>query len=283
MTDKYREGLITLNKWYSEGLLYQSMYAAKSKDLKALMNPTDGVETVGIIVDHSSLTYIDGAETMYDYDPLPLLGYAVHNAQAFNKRCYITTDCQYPDDAWRLLMAMNSDEGSKRGYYGVKGRDWDDADPGQKSALGMDAEIKIINYVWGNNKNELWNQVNFILFYSENEKTQIAGGEDAWGNVRVRKMADFYYAFEAAAEKNNPKYVVHSLIYSTEEKEKTADIRSNCSDAITTAQTSFITGDDQKDPANDADWQEYLNLLKSLGIDTWRDQAQRLYDAQQRK
>lgn len=284
MTEEYREGLKFVNKLYKEGLLHQSVFSNVNKDLKALMNPEgDNPEIVGIISGHSSLLYIEGSDSMYDYEALPLIGCAVHSSQAFNKRLYITSDCQYPDNVWKLIMAMNSDEGSKRGYYGVKGRDWDDADPGAKSVLGLDADVKIYNYIWGNiQNNECWAQVNTILLFAENEKTQIAGDEDAWSNVRIKKMAEYYHAFEAAAEKNNPKYIVHTLIYSTEEREATATIRSNVEDCIKTMRTAFTTGDG-KDINNDADWNAYIKELEDLGIETWREQAQKLYDEQQKK
>ncbi len=281
-TDEYREAMKLIHEWFQEGLINSTYFSAKNKDCKALMNPTDGVETIGIVCTHSSITYSDGAETMYDYVPLKLVNYAIENPQGFNKRCYITGDCQYPDDAWNLLMAMNSIEGSRRGYFGVKGRDWDDADPGAKSAFGFDAEIKVINHVWGSVTTQNWSEVNFFLWWSENEYTQLSDEMSDWEKAREATMCEYYQYYQEARAKNNPKYYLSSaLIYSQEEKDKTETIRSNCQAYFDETFAAFAIGD--LDPNDDKVWTDYLKQLDDLGLKTWTEQAQRLYDEQQRK
>ncbi|MBO4410761.1 MAG: hypothetical protein J5794_01020 [Lachnospiraceae bacterium] len=279
-TNEYREGLKFVNKLWSEGLISNSYFATANKDIKALMSADEA--TIGIVSCHQSVIYTTDAPLMWDYVPLKLVNYAVKDGQSFNKRNYITADCQYPDQAWKVLEAMNSIEGSNRGYYGVKGRDWDDADPGAMSIFGWPAELKDINHIWGNITNEHWGVVNFFAWWSENEYTQMSD-MTYWEKTRIERMVDFYKYYEECYQNNNPKYFLKSsLVYSTTEKEATQDIRSNVQKAINEAYTGFITGEGY-DINSDKDWNDYVKLLDDLGLKTWQEQAQRLYDAQQRK
>ena len=279
-TDEYREGLKLVAQYIEEGLLSDLFFTVKNSELKALLNPEDGVETVGLVSGHSSLIWKDQSEQMEDYVPLNLIGRAVYDAQSFTRKSFITTSCQYPENAFKVLMALYSDEGWKRAYYGVKGRDWDDADAGQISYMGLPADIKDINHIWGNITTQNWGSVVSFAFYSEGETSQFTD-DNAWLTKRYSYVKEMYENYKAAAEKNNPKYIVQTLIYSTEEKEKTAEIRENVQAYIKDSRAQFCSG--ELDINDDKVWDEYVKKLDELGAKTWTEQAQRLYDEQQKQ
>ena len=143
-TDEYREGLKYINKLVKEGLMPNTCWAMTHADMKSLLNPSDGVNKVGIWVAHPTVVLEYGNEAFYEYTALPNWGYCVMNSGVFRKDSFITTDCKNPDAAWEVYMAMCSAEGSNRQYYGEKGVDWVDADAGTTSYIGWDADIKFL-------------------------------------------------------------------------------------------------------------------------------------------
>ena len=70
------------------------------------------------------------------------------------------------------------------------------------------------------------------------------------------------------------------LIYTSEERLETEAEVANCKAWIETMRAQFVCGTDGWDPSNDAQWKEYLDELNKLGVNTWLEQAQKIYDRQ---
>lgn len=279
ITDEYRQALIYINKLQSEGLLPESCWNMEVPDMKNLINPTDGVNTVGVFVGHPSLILEVGNEANYEYQAMPLWGYAVSVADAYENSCFITADCENPDAAWDLFMTMCSEEGAMRQRYGEKGVDWVDADEGTTSFIGRDAEFKLVNDIWGTQNNQIWGVVNAtILINSENETRQVSEDDSKWDQHKLKIMGDAYRYFTAAAEAK-PLTVMPTLNYTEEEKELTKVERNNCATYINTSRAKFCCGTNGADASDDKQWNEYLAKLKSLGMEKWMKQAQEIYDA----
>ena len=282
MREEYREALAFIRDLQTEGLFDERFYELNQAELKALLTPKNGIETVGIFSEHSSLAWISNSPQMADYEALNLYGYAVKNSQAITRKNYITRDCQYPENAFKVLMTLYTDEGWKRMYYGEKGKDWDDADAGQVSYMGLPADIKDINHIW--NQFDLpevtWLAVPAFAFFSEAETAQFTQ-ENTWLAKRYSEVRKCYEYYEAAAQRNNPKYIVQSLIYNSRERDLTQDIRTHVRDIIQDFRKQCFLG--ELDPMDDAVWQAYLEELEQAGVNVWLKQAQRLYDEQQRK
>ena len=216
-----------------------------------------------------------------EYVSLPYWGYAMENEQTLSRIVYITENCDNVDAAWDLIMAMNTKEAGYRTRYGEYGVDWDYADKGTKSFLGLDAEIKILNPAqWATMNNSNWHRTyGTILTHSENEVTQMPEESDAWALNKYRLMKETYDNFQAAL-KAKPYTKMSDLVYTEDERMTTEAERTNCQSWITTMTAQFVCGTEGLDPANDADWQSYLDELERLGVDTWLEQAQQVYDRQ---
>ena len=284
--------LNTLVKLVDEGLLSKSCWGLSGATMKGLMNPVDGVETVGIICRHPHGMCVPGEETLYDYAAMPMWGYADLSTNLNSITCFITTDCEYPEAAWNVLNLFATEEGSFRLRYGEKGVDWDDADEGTLSFLGRPAGIKVMNSAaFGGDGNECWNSIYCgLLIDAENEVTQmptLSNYDDifapendpiaAWDTFRYNMMADMVEYYYEAVERN-PQNVVPSLQYTVEEDEEINADRTNSINVITTARASFLTGQSSNgkytNPSDDAQWNAYLAELEEQGINAWREMAQ---------
>lgn len=280
-SDEYREALIYMNELTKENLLTKSIWNMTPSDTSKLMNPVDGVNTVGIFVGHPSSVLQEGYMNHCEYVSLPYWGYAMENEQTLSKIVYITEDCEDVDAAWDLIMAMNTKEAGYRTRYGEFGVDWDYADKGTKSFLDLDAEIKILNPAqWATINNSNWHRTfGTILTNSENEVTQLPDEKDEWAMNKYRLMRESYDNFQAAL-KAKPYTKMSDLIYTEEEKVAIEAERTNCQAWINTMTAQFVCGTEGLDPANDKHWQSYLDELDRLGMDTWLKQAQKVYDRQ---
>jgi len=101
------------------------------------------------------------------------------------------------------------------------------------------------------------------------------------GEAAKQKMhAESYANFKAAAEKYNPpaEQICPTLVYTEEEKEETEAQRVAVADYYKKSRTDFCVG--KLDPYSDADWQEYLDTLDDLGLDTVLELAQTAFDRQ---
>ena len=279
--DAYREALIYINKLVKEGLLSTMSWSiANDNDLKAISTPANGNAMAGIFVGHLTLHTSFGNKVLYDYVPLDCFGYALVNENLNSRGTYITYDCEHPEEAFKLLMTMFSEEGSIRMRYGEYGTNWEEADKGAKSALGNDAKIKVLQDPWTMTNNACWGAIDStLLINAEGEATQFdEASMDEWTLFKskiVAQMVDIYYA---RAQEKNPKVTCPALVYTLEEEERTEQIRSNCGQYINKSRSEFCTG--TMNPNDDAQWQAYLDQLEQLGLQDWLDLAQTVYDRQ---
>lgn len=278
-SNEYREGLKYANKLVSEGLLSSMSLTLSGQELRSIIMPAEGNdELVGVFAGHLTLVAEEDNKAMYDYIPMNYWNRAVLNQNLHSFTTYITEDCENPDAAWDILMTLFSKEGSLRLRYGEKGVDWTEADEGTKSYIGRDAEIKVINYVFGNQNNSLWGRVDStLLIDAENEVTQVEGATE-WITYRNQIFGEVHDKFMAAAEKYNPKETCPTLVYTTEEKEQYDMTISNCKNYITTSRSSFVTG--SMNPNSDSEWNAYIKQLDTLGLNDWMSLAQTAYERQ---
>ena len=199
----------------------------------------------------------------------------------YTRRIFVTEDCDNVDAVWDLLMTMHTKEAAYRFRYGEFGVDWDYADEGTKSMMGLDAEIKVLNpSVLSELNNQNWHSTTgTIVIYSENEATQLSDDMDEWSKWKYGLMKQTYDNFQTQL-KAKPYIRMQELLYTEEEKLLTEAERSNCKAWIETMRAQFTCGTEGLNPAKDEDWKAYLDELKKLGVDTWLEQAQEVYDRQ---
>ena len=278
-TDDYRQALIYMHKLVQEGLMTPLCWTIKIQEMQALTSPADNDPMVGIFAGHLTLHVTPGSEVLYNYKPLDLFGNAVINENINRRSTFITTDCENPDAAFALAMALYSKEAGWRLRYGEQGVNWDYADAGTESYLGKPAEIKILDDPFAKLNSCLWGDMAAsLLTDAEGESAEKVEGTDAWADYKNTIVAEQVANYHAAAEANNPKTLCPPLIQTTQEKDEILQIKSDVLTIINKCRAQFANG--ELDPNDDAAWSSYLAQLDTLGLAQYQAQSQAIYDRQ---
>lgn len=278
-TDDYRQALIYMHKLVQEGLMTPLCWTIKIQEMQALTSPADNDPMVGIFAGHLTLHVTPGSEVLYNYKPLDLFGNAVINENINRRSTFITTDCENPDAAFALAMALYSKEAGWRLRYGEQGVNWDYADEGTESYLGKPAEIKILDDPFAKLNSCLWGDMAAsLLTDAEGESAEKVEGTDAWADYKNTIVAEQVANYHAAAEANNPKTLCPPLIQTTQEKDEILQIKSDVLTIINKCRAQFANG--ELDPNDDAAWSNYLAQLDTLGLAQYQAQSQAIYDRQ---
>lgn len=279
MQDAYREGMKFINKLYKEELLTNMVYTASGAEMKQITTPASNVAMCGIFVGHLTIHCTMGNEVMYEYVPMPLWGNAVEGDLSCSLKTFITTDCDYPEEAFQLLMTLFSWEGSMRVRYGEFGVNWDYADEGSKSDMGLDAVYKLISDPLTQQNTAHWGKIaSCFNHFAEGETAQIADNMDEWTAKKSAMHAESRRIFEAAVEANNPEKVCPTLVGTTEEKEAIEMTSTNLNKFIAESEKTFVTGIGDYDINDDADWAAFLKKLEELGVNDYQNYVQTIYD-----
>ena len=278
-TDDYRQALIYMHKLVQEGLMTPLCWTIKIQEMQALTSPADNDPMVGIFAGHLTLHVTPGSEVLYNYKPLDLFGNAVINENINRRSTFITTDCENPDAAFALAMALYSKEAGWRLRYGEQGVNWDYADAGTESYIGKPAEIKILDDPFAKLNSCLWGDMAAsLLTDAEGESAEKVEGTDAWADYKNTIVAEQVANYHAAAEANNPKTLCPPLIQTTQEKDEILQIKSDVLTIINKCRAQFANG--ELDPNDDAAWSSYLAQLDTLGLAQYQAQSQAIYDRQ---
>ena len=286
ITEEYRQALIKINQWIKEGLMFNSAFSMSNKEIKSLLNPPEGEAiTVGIFAGHPTLVHEVDNSAIYNYVAMPYWGNAIRNPQYFTPAVFITQDCEYPLAAWRLIMTASTKEGSYRQRYGEYGVDYVDADPGTKSFLGRDAEIKVLNEsAFSGQNNCCWHGImGTILIEAENEVCQLTEDMGEWVNYKMTNMAAAYNNYVKAETENNPdpKYIMPDIVTPVEVSDADANERSNSQSVISEALSSFCCGTGvYNNPNDDAQWAAYIKALEDQGYQKWMEYRQAVCEDQ---
>ena len=281
-SDAYREGLKAIYDLVQEGLVSTLSWSmSDTAEIKSLWAPADNVPVVGVIAAHMSSHMTTDSPVMYDYEPLPPLegAYAPILTTIPSTSCYITTDCEHPEAAFELLLAISSEDGSMAMRYGKEGVDWEwvteyGSDSVAVNILNANAFVGQTNSTWGVGSA-------FCLKYSMNTKyhTAVTNAPENmnWNEVRSAKLyeySDLYLAANAATEPEQT--VAWTTIYNEEETEEMGSIMSEIYTFVRAQLALFAVGD--LDPYSDADWNNYVKTLNDMGLATWEKLGQQAYD-----
>ena len=275
-TDEYREGLKFINTLYKEELLTQMVWTAGS-DMKNVVTPPSGEAMCGIFLGHLTTCTIFGSPVLQEYVPLQTWGNVVREDSSCSKTTFITESCKNVDKAFEVLMTMWTWDGSMRIRYGEKGVNWDDADEGAISDMGLPCTYKLLRDPINEQSTSKWAKIASTLnVYAELETAQVDQQTDPWYAMRTKLAADSYALFAEAEAKMDLSIKCPLLTFTDEEKDRTSEVRTNVGDYQSKAQMDFITG--LKDPHKDADWNAYLAELDKLGMKIVIDYHQTSYD-----
>lgn len=269
--EKYKEALLFIRDLIKRDLLNVNTLTYGTGSMKKLLETGD---QVGVTVIHPTLGFSADKESIMKWSALDLYGNVYYNPNNFKRNVFITEDCANPDAAWNLLMIMSSKESAARLRYGEKGVDWDWADEGATSIIGLPATIKLYNVVWGTTTNQCWLRASgSVVQYSENEGNQLTGQESPALLHKYEIFKDLHENYQAALAKVDQSQVCPWLRFS-EAEDAMAPNRESLKDDVVSWRAKFLNGD--KDIK--ADWQEYLNALETAQIQAYLDAGQKCYD-----
>ena len=280
-TDEYRQALIYIRKLVKEGLLSPLTWTMKKAELLTLLNPTDGVYTVGISAGHGDV-YFTNADSIFVYSPLAPLadstgkgGYGPRAYLSTSLATYITVDCKNPEVAFRWLDFQSNKEAYLRQRWGEYGVDWEySTNPNaQSNALNTPKIVVHDPTIWSTQNNKCWHRVGSIASeYYYSYEMDLSNPND-WNTKRVNNIYENYLNYVKAGL---PEEVYWYGSFNEEETDSRAEFSADLTSYISKMRTNFCTGDD--DPANDATWNNYISNLQKLRWEDWIATAQNSYD-----
>ncbi len=280
MTDEYREGLkFIYDLVVTEKVLNPMAITMNATALKPMTCPAAGGDAlVGVVVTHPTLGFTQGDAGLLDYSCLPLWGNAIVHEDANNRRGFITKYAENPDACWEIWMAMCSEEGSIRLRYGNKGEHWDWADEGATSFMGLPAQYKLYEDVWGTQGDDNYRYVeSTILPNAEQEGAQLTGKEDEVTLHKYQMFKEMRASYDKQIAEYNPdsKNLCPMLVWTNLELSECPE-REDCQTYLNKALSEFATG--VRNPHNDGDWNKYLQDLQTLQVDKWVTYSQGVYE-----
>lgn len=265
ITDGWREGLAYMADLYAEGLIAEETYVQDAATFKSILNKAGEEGQIGVFPHWYGHGQID-KEVMpvLSWEALaPLKGNYQQAAYGprFQLNCAISTQCENPDAAFAVLDYLQGKEGDILQKYGFEGKtfEWVDAEnflgttPAILKKWDTEGVGKAENWIWSVGSAPIWDIK-----------------ENRYGVVKDKEVGNTY-VLVAAAEKYEPYYVNHNLPYTVWAEDDVitavAEMKAMINDYILTSDTEFIMG--IKDIHDDAQWQEYLDQLKDMGLDQY--------------
>ena len=277
-TDEFRQALVFANQLQKDELYDKMSFSISSNaEYKTLISPMDGPSKVGIFVGHHETMTNAATNALDEFVALPALsdatgkgGYTIVEPAGVTWTAYITKDCAYPAAAMKFLDTWYTDETMTRQRHGEKDVDWKYEE--KDNAYGSKSYAKVINpeaffsgdCTWGLNVLGIMTHWNYLLIAEQGE------GRIAQAS---RLQAEQWDVFQNG---KRPEEEAVNLIYTTEEYETREEKAGTVNTYIMTETNYFVSG--EKDPNNDAQWNEFLTTLKSIGRSELQEVCQNAYD-----
>ncbi len=277
--DAFRDGLIYMNMLASEGLLDTASFTQEDDQLKQLF-ANEEAALVGLATGGGTFLWapMDG-ERVREYAPLaPLKGpggvqysyYAPYGSYMV-REYIITSACKNPEAAFRVADFMYSREASMRNRLGEPEVDYEVPSNGEMGVDGEPATYKPI-LVWGSVNNSHWNEIGptYNDFDNNGVKT-----DDPYELQQYlwNTTINYYKPYEPPVE------MIHNnnMFFDPEDARQMSEVWNTLRDYSQSALAEFVTG--VRDPNSDADWQQYIDELTSIGYLDYIEIVQRRYDS----
>lgn len=267
--DEYKAGLKYMAQMYKDGLINPESWSSNSEQIKNLTaQNTVGCVSGGHLLGCADLSS-DIAQNCETVPPLKgpdgvqTCGY-YGNTVVSGTRAIITSACEYPEEAFKLIDFMFSEDASLRARKGEYGVDWGLAEEGEKTCDGREAKYKALSeYTGAGNveqnqhidNNGVWAETNdqFMGLWTTPENFDMRDSNyfEQFLFVQTKK----YDGFE-------PEQTLPPIVFTDEENAEVADIEVDVKKYADEQRALFISG--QKDI--DAEWDAYVQQLENLGL-----------------
>ena len=294
LTDEYREGLKVINDFYEEGLIPDLCWTmSDNSELASITSPADGVVKVGIIGATPTNWAKDNTDALYEYVAMmPFEGsYAYTSPIALQTaNNFITTDCEHPEAAMRVLLTLAEPEGVRRQRYGVPDVDYVIAKDYDSGVTGLD----IINQdAFSGQTKQTWATDFARMSWYATAEQEASGEKDpapgigivttppeerTWAQVRTAMHRNYADAFRAVnAQSTRKEDIIHTTPNFTDEETTELGILEHTLISFYDEKTAlFCVGD--LDINDDAAWNQYVAEAKKMNVDRAVEIQQTGYD-----
>ena len=276
-TEQWREAMIYLRGLHDEGLYYAGSFTQDTTAIQQMAINENDILGCFEGLGHDLVVVTDDQDIIGRYDSMPALTgpegrhYVTWNDPSIRPSGVITTKCEYPEIAFRVLDQMMSDENAKVTRYGEKGVNWDDADKGTIGYYGTPAIMKILENTWasaGQNQNFL-QQSPFILDPAVAKGIQWDGNEDEAGYIKALSVMKLDETGE------RPEEYIANLVFTEDEIGEINTPKTDIDSYILQTIANFVAGD--WDPQDDAQWNNYVDEYEKMGLTTYLETVQTAY------
>ena len=286
-TDEYRMAMIEMNKWYKEGLISPMSYGSLGNaEMKALID-TPECYKVAIYGGNPNLVLDTDSNPGATYGGLNVLqdetgkgGYGVLlDAYTLQKNASITSYCQNPELAFRLLDFMCETTTQQVARYGEENVNWKWIDG---EALGLYdkhnrfALFEVMKDEWSTETKLNWHSNPIQCDASGSYDAGISFGAVSANPDPTSRTSIQYENTWAQTGAKQPEEPVYSLVYNSEENEVISEYQKLFKAFVIEARAHMVTG--VIDPNDDAQWGKYLDELKANGLEDLLEAAQSAYD-----
>lgn len=275
-----KDGLAFINKLVSEGLFYEGSFSQN--------NATDMIQGEGGQVGGCAGGYLQfcqlGSEMYKQYDYLlPLTGpdgqcnmISFPHEGVGGNGFVISAKTEHPEAAFRLGDLMYSFDATIRGYHGVYGTDWTEADEGATGLSGEKALYKVLT-PWQDVNVQNNSVLQYTISYRDanfrnGAQTDLLGTDKKSGDGLEIWLAEATKEYETFADKSKP---MPPLKFDTQTTEEMSMLSTELSGYVKEGITAFMTGN-----AKVEDYETWLKEANALGLEQMIQMYQAAYDAQ---
>ncbi len=289
ITDGYKEGLAYIRNLYKEGLISPDSFT-QSKENQIKINESGDAPVIGSFLAQRpgyacDLTvYPDNSRRWEEYQSVPpLIGpngtaesawnpYAMYQTGVFA----ITSACQYPEAAFRLVDWLATEEGTLRSAEGPENIGWRYAEEG---GLGLDGEqALIVQLPETKPENSGWGQLCGLVRTPE-LVAGYAAPQDPYGEgvppLQGRNIVLYNASLEHQAAAQPFESVLPDLYYSEEQIDAFSILKTTVLDYAKESAEAFITGT----KSIELEWDKYLRQIESIGLSDYLSMIQAAYDS----
>ena len=272
-TDKrWKDGLLYLKKLCSDNLLSPSSFTVTPEQFNSIINKKEVI--AGSFISMGPYFTDENKDRYSEYKVVePFIGpdgeqNPILWATKPRNRFFITKNCKYPEAAFRLGDIMCDENVAIMNRWGVEGSDWEKAgegDIGVASEEGYPALI-VPKLEWGVRQNSHW-QGKGPGYRDYNIGLGVAVTESNPMDYEIARSSLAY-------KKLMPEEYIVKLVYNVDEYGEVARISGDIMSYVNNATVDFVTG--AKDI--DANWENFVSDLNSLGAERLREIMQGAYD-----
>jgi len=274
-TEAYRDALKWVHRMVKEGLIHENTFTNLQGDIQYYF--MSNLDRLGVVITHPQIGFTITNDLLYKFTAIKCINYAPILQGQHTYNTHITSSCDNVEAAWKVLMAMCTEEAILHNGFGVYGENWTDADPGSKSMDGFDARVKILKPDGLPTVNRWGHNAVGVLLSAPEQKVDDPNADPRYIYQMEELLMGIVNTYKEAAANNNPPAdkLCPYLVFNAQDR-LDAPGYNQVPNEIVKWQGYFMSG--QLDPNNPEHWQRFMNALDKVGIENYVKVAQIVYE-----